>query len=63
MGRSNLWFSGVNQLLRFQENGNFALMLHQIACLKIVAYLRDTKEIAQLMHFMNGKDDPKTKEA
>ena len=62
MGRSNLLFSDVNQLIRFQENRHFARMLHLIACLKTVAYLSDSQDIAQLMHFMNGKDHAKTKE-
>ena len=54
MGRTILWLSDVNQILKVQEDINFALMLHEISCLRIVAHVRDSHEITHTMHFMNG---------
>ena len=55
MGITNLWFSDVNQLLRIKREVNFIRMLQNIACLKIVAHVTESHEIALLMEFLNGE--------
>ena len=56
MGITNLWFSDVNQLLRIKREVNFIRMLQNIACLKIVAHVTESHEIALLMEFLNGEN-------
>ena len=55
MGFTNLWFSHVNHLLKMKGEVNFIHMLQNIACLKIVAHVSESHEIALLMEFLNGE--------